>query len=93
MKQEGNGAPLKIDSHALAHRLQRKLKGEVHFDDGFRAMYATDGSNYRQTPIGVVRPRDEEDVLETFALCRQFGAPITSRGSARVSPGNAAMSR
>src|SRR2546423_6095534 len=69
-----------IDAQALAHRLKRKLKGEVRFDEGFRALYATDGSNYRQTPIGVVRPRNEEDVLETVALCRQFGAPITSRG-------------
>src|SRR2546423_15501930 len=69
-----------IDAQALAHRLKRKLKGEVRFDEGFRALYATDGSNYRQTPLGVVRPRDTEDVLETVALCRLFGAPITSRG-------------
>src|SRR5947207_10957757 len=72
--------PSDLDAEALAHRLKRKLKGEVRFDEGFRALYATDGSNYRQTPIGVVRPRNEEDVLETVALCRQFGAPITSRG-------------
>src|SRR5437868_6501828 len=69
-----------IDSAALAHKLERKLKGDVRFDDGHRALYATDGSNYRQVPIGVVVPRDEEDVLEAVALCRQFGAPITSRG-------------
>src|SRR5256885_12100046 len=69
-----------IDAQALAHRLKRKLKGEVRFDEGFRGLYATDGSNYRQTPIGVVRPRNEEDVLETVSLCRLFGAPITSRG-------------
>src|SRR5438105_2651983 len=68
------------DADALAHRLKRKIKGEVLFDNGSRALYATDGSNYRQTPIGVVRPRDAEDVSETIALCRQFGAPITSRG-------------
>jgi len=78
------GAPPKIISTAqagaLAQRLRRKLKGEVRFDEGFRALYATDGSNYRQTPIGVIRPRDEEDVCEAFALCREFGAPITSRG-------------
>ncbi len=68
------------DAKTLADRLRRKLKGEVRFDDGFRALYATDGSNYRQTPIGVIRPQDAEDVMEAFALCREFGAPITSRG-------------
>jgi hypothetical protein len=70
----------KSQADALAQRLRRRLKGEVRFDEGFRALYATDGSNYRQTPIGVIRPKDEEDVLETFALCREIGAPITSRG-------------
>src|SRR5438270_6587095 len=71
---------LDINADALSRGLKRKLKGEVRFSDGDRALYATDGSNYRQVPIGVVVPRDEEDVLETVACCRRFGAPITSRG-------------
>src|SRR4051812_7340886 len=75
-----HAAPLNLDASALAHRLKRAIKGEVRFDDGFRALYATDGSNYRQVPIGVVRPKDVEDVIQTVALCREFGAPITSRG-------------
>jgi FAD/FMN-containing dehydrogenase/Fe-S oxidoreductase len=69
-----------VDAEALAARLRRKIRGEVRFDPGSRALYATDGSNYRQVPIGVVIPRDAEDVIETVALCRQFGAPILGRG-------------
>src|SRR4051812_22411933 len=69
-----------IDAEALAGRLRRRLQGEVRFDRGSRALYATDGSNYRHTPIGVVIPRNIEDVHETIALCREFGAPILSRG-------------
>jgi FAD/FMN-containing dehydrogenase len=72
--------PPSVDAQALAQKLRRKLKGEVRFDDGSRALYATDSSNYRQTPIGVVLPCDAEDVMETLALCREFNAPITSRG-------------
>jgi hypothetical protein len=64
-----------VDAAALARQLRRKIKGEVRFTDGDRALYATDGSNYRQVPIGVIVPRDAEDVINTFALCRQFGAP------------------
>ena len=45
-----------------------------------RALYATDGSNYRQVPIGVVLPRDIDDVLATISLCREFGAPLLCRG-------------
>jgi len=45
------------DAAALAKDLARAIAGEVRFDDGSRALYATDGSNYRQVPIGVVIPR------------------------------------
>src|SRR5207253_5335668 len=60
--------------------LRRQLDGEVRFDGGSRALYATDGSNYRQVPIGVVIPRHKADVMATIDVCRQFGAPVLSRG-------------
>ncbi len=44
-------------AEALAAELRTKIQGEVRFDAGSRALYATDGSNYRQAPIGVVIPR------------------------------------
>jgi FAD/FMN-containing dehydrogenase/Fe-S oxidoreductase len=65
---------------ALGQALARKIKGEVRFDKGARALYATDASNYRQVPIGVVIPRDAADVVATVALCREYGAPIVARG-------------
>ncbi len=64
----------------LARELTRAIKGEVRFDNGSRALYSTDGSNYRQVPIGVVVPRDAEDIVRTVALCRAHGAPILARG-------------
>ncbi len=69
-----------IDAKGLADELRRAVRGEVRFDAGSRALYSTDGSNYRQVPIGVVLPRDENDVLQTIAACRRFGAPVLSRG-------------
>jgi FAD/FMN-containing dehydrogenase/Fe-S oxidoreductase len=68
------------DLDALARALKAQLDGEVRFDGGSRALYATDGSNYRQVPMGVVIPRHKVDVLATIDLCRQFGAPLLSRG-------------
>src|SRR5215469_9568568 len=74
-----------VDSFAqapeLANELKRTIKGEVRFDRGSRALYATDGSNYRQIPIGLVVPRDDEDVVETVAACRKYGAPVLARGA------------
>lgn len=69
-----------IDADALARDLQAKVRGEVRFDEGSRALYTTDASNYRQVPIGVVLPRDKDDVVETVAICRKYGAPILARG-------------
>src|SRR5438132_1031143 len=69
-----------VDAEALASELRRRISGEVRFDDGSRALYATDASNYRQVPIGVVIPRDADDVIQTMAIARGFGAPILARG-------------
>jgi FAD/FMN-containing dehydrogenase/Fe-S oxidoreductase len=65
---------------ALAAELRAAISGEVRFDDGYRALYAVDGSNYRQTPIGVVIPRTIDEVTTTVALARKYGAPILARG-------------
>ena len=69
-----------VDADGLAAALRSTIRGNVRFDAGSRALYATDASNYRQVPIGVVVPRDIADVEATVAACRRFGAPILSRG-------------
>ncbi|MGA8312479.1 MAG: FAD-linked oxidase C-terminal domain-containing protein [Terriglobales bacterium] len=69
-----------VDATALADALRGHVRGEVRFDSGSRALYATDGSNYRQVPIGVVLPRDVNDVVATIALAREYGAPVLCRG-------------
>ena len=84
--------PLPLSSHAkpvdsfaqaadLEQELRRAVSGEVRFDRGSRALYATDGSNYRQMPIGLVVPRDADDVIAAVAACRKYGAPVLPRGA------------
>ena len=68
------------DGSPLARALAREVDGDVRFDRGTRALYATDASNYREVPIGVVVPRTTEAVIATVALCREHGAPIFARG-------------
>lgn len=72
---------LSIDAARLAEELRGSIRGEVRFDDGARALYSTDASNYRQVPIGVVVPRDADDVIAAVALARRHGAPILGRGA------------
>jgi len=68
------------DIDALAAQLRDRVDGEVRFDDGTRAAYSTDGSNFRQVPIAVVVPRTVDAGVETVAVCHEHGAPIVSRG-------------
>lgn len=70
-----------VEAKLLAEDLARTITGEVRFDGGSRALYATDASNYRQVPIGVVIPRSIDDVLKTVEICRRHQAPILARGA------------
>ncbi len=75
-----NRAALRLDERGLETDLRASIDGEVRFDAGSRALYAADGSNYRQVPIGVVIPRTTEDVIQAVAVARRYGAPILARG-------------
>jgi len=69
-----------VDAEAIEKELQAAIEGEVRFDDGSRALYATDASNYRQIPIGVVLPKTQEDIIQTVAICKKYNAPVLMRG-------------
>jgi FAD/FMN-containing dehydrogenase/Fe-S oxidoreductase len=71
--------PDRVDAE-LETDLRRHIRGEVRFAPGDRALYATDASNYRQVPIGVVIPRTVEDVIGTLEACRTHRAPVLARG-------------
>ncbi|MGW7689650.1 FAD-binding and (Fe-S)-binding domain-containing protein [Streptomyces asiaticus] len=77
----GEGTPGR-DTAELANALRARVDGEVRFDAGSRGAYSTDGSNYRQVPIGVVVPRTVEAGAEAVAVCAGFDVPVLSRGGA-----------
>src|SRR6476646_7256762 len=83
LPRSSHGKPIDVFPPAadLARALKHEVRGEVRFDPGSRALYATDGSNYRQIPIGLVIPRDAADVIAAVAICRAHGAPVLSRGA------------
>src|ERR1051325_7553487 len=85
--QTGTTRHTELDAAALERELREGVKGEVRFGDGDRGMYASDAGNYRMVPIGVVLPKDADDVLATLAACRRHGAPIVARGGGTGIPG------
>ena len=81
MSIESANRSVLLQAAELEHELKRVVEGEVRFDRGTRAMYATDASNYRQVPIGLVIPQNADDVVATTELCRKYGAPVLPRGA------------
>ncbi len=66
---------------ALGRALESALRGEVRFDSTNRAAYASDSSNYRQVPLGVVFPRDHDDVRTVARIAAEAGAALLARGA------------
>ncbi|HET6858937.1 MAG TPA: FAD-binding and (Fe-S)-binding domain-containing protein [Streptomyces sp.] len=48
-----------------------------------------DASNYRRVPLGVVAPRDADDVAAALAVCRAHEAPVVPRGGGTSIAGQA----
>ena len=69
-----------VDIRELERDLRSQVRGEVHFEPAYRAMYSTDASNYRQVPLAVVLPKDKEDLIDAVAIASKHGAPIVHRG-------------
>ncbi len=70
----GRGSP-------LARRLRDALRGDVLFDAASRGRYATDASIYQILPIGVVVPRDQDDLRAALDVARVEHAPVLARGA------------
>ncbi|GAB3438348.1 FAD-binding and (Fe-S)-binding domain-containing protein [Actinophytocola sediminis] len=84
-----SAATTATDVHGLRRRLAATVSGSVGFDAGTRALYTMDASNYRQVPIGVVRPDTEQDAVAAVAAAREFGVPLVARGGGTSLAGNA----
>ena len=85
----GPSTALLAGRDSLAADLRAHIRGEVQFTPGDRALYSTDSSNYRQLPIGVVRPLDTDDLAEVIRVCHDHEAPVTLRGGGTSLAGQA----
>ncbi|CAG9218420.1 FAD-binding oxidoreductase [Paraburkholderia sabiae] len=68
-------------STPLANRLRKELRGDVLFDAASRGRYSTDASIYQIMPIGVVVPRDLDDLLMALDIARSENVPLLARGA------------
>ena len=70
----------------LAAELEQRVSGEVRLDDFSRTLYSTDASIYQMKPVGVVTPRDADDVVAVVELANREGIPVLPGALAQAYP-------
>jgi len=61
--------------------LRGQLAGDVRCDDLFLEMYSSDASVYQVRPLGVVRPRNRDDVVACVQFAAENEIPLHARGA------------
>jgi len=69
--------------------LQKHFTGEIRLDPVSRILYSTDASIYLMEPLGVVIPRDQDDLHAAVELAAKYRLPILPRGSGSSLAGQA----
>ena len=64
----------------LERELRKVIGGDVRFDPGSRLLYSTDASMYQVEPVGIVIPRDADDVQAAIEVTRTQGVALLPRG-------------
>jgi FAD/FMN-containing dehydrogenase/Fe-S oxidoreductase len=72
--------PMTISPETIASDLRTLLRGDVEFDPVSRRLYATDAGLSQIVPLGVVSPRDAEDVAHLAAYAAEHGLALVPRG-------------
>ena len=66
------------DQHTL-NELSQILEGVLHTDQAMRILYATDASAYRELPIAVAIPKNEQDIIKLVKFASEKGIPLIPR--------------
>jgi FAD/FMN-containing dehydrogenase len=65
----------------VERELSSRIKGECFFDAGTRDRYSMAASWYKIQPVGVVMPKDAEDVQAVVRFCAENEIPLIPRGA------------
>ncbi len=77
------------DTQGVESALKASVAGEVRFDTTSRVLYSTDASLYQILPVGVVIPKDEDDIAATLRIAAATGTPVLPRGAGTSLAGQA----
>ncbi len=64
----------------IGKEISSKVDGKTLFDEFSRGRYSTDASVYQIKPLGVVLPKDTNDVLNLMEYSQKNSVPLLARG-------------
>ena len=64
----------------IGKEIRGKVDGKTLFDEFSRGRYSTDASVYQIKPLGVVLPKDTNDVLSLMEYSQKNSVPLLARG-------------
>ncbi|MDC2968863.1 FAD-binding oxidoreductase [Candidatus Pelagibacter sp.] len=64
----------------IGKEIRDKVNGKTLFDEFSRGRYSTDASVYQIKPLGVVLPKDTNDVLNLMEYSQKNSVPLLARG-------------
>lgn len=73
----------------LKKELLNELAGEVKDDAITRVLYSTDASIYQIEPLGVVFPRNQDDLCAIVSSAKKYQTPVLARGAGSSIAGQA----
>jgi FAD/FMN-containing dehydrogenase/Fe-S oxidoreductase len=65
---------------SVARQLRSLIRGDVEFDAVSRRLYSTDAGLSQVEPLGIVSPRDTEDVVRLVTYATEKGLALVPRG-------------
>ena len=64
----------------LTDKFAESKVGEIHFDELHRILYSTDASDYSEKPLGVIYPKNEQEIQNILKIANENKIPVIPRG-------------
>lgn len=69
------------DSNKSLAALAQQLEGDLHYDQLYRSIYATDASVYQQEPLAVALPKHTKDIQKLIQYAQAEGCSLIPRAA------------
>jgi FAD/FMN-containing dehydrogenase/Fe-S oxidoreductase len=76
-------------SAEIAEIIKKSITGEIKTDPISRVLYSTDASIHQIKPLGVVFPKDIDDLNAIMSISNEYNVPLVPRGSGSSLAGQA----